>query len=256
MMPAKNRELSKHSSSQPTAKLYPDFHERIADLPRELPPSVARILDVAAVKRIIAHTNVRKPKSVSPDLENLRIDISWCLARFNSSMQLGSKPIAKRRLKQLERVARAAASLTEMFDDDVVKTWVRNSIAGAFRKRSKDADSSLLKVLHGVKTIGEIALQQANENEPFGLTKLDRNPFDFVVGVLFRQVFEHHFLSEATVSRPSSGGSANSPFIRFASAALTELGIQKSSGASYQSETIAKALTHAKNGRSRRQGSV
>ena len=90
--------------------------------------------------------------------------------------------------------------------------------------------------------------------------RLPRSPIDYIVTNDFARIYKKHFGREAKRSRRRSRTAsefsyqteADGPFIRFAVAALQELGIRHGKQELYKPETIARAISDIRAGRVRR----
>lgn len=90
--------------------------------------------------------------------------------------------------------------------------------------------------MHGPQTNTPSVLDEVRSREGSAL--------EWLVGKRLSDIFERHFGARATLAR-SAGGEIDSPYIRFATQTMVELGIP------CQPETIAKAVTAARTGRAR-----
>jgi hypothetical protein len=97
----------------------------------------------------------------------------------------------------------------------------------------------------------EAARHKAAYFPDVALYHLPRSPLEFIVGNELPKVFERHFERPAGIARVSNGTKAGGPYIRFAVAALRELGITNKNKP-YAPETVARAFTDVRTGRVRR----
>lgn len=175
--------------------------------------------------------------------------------------------IAKQGFKRLEKFANGADALLALLRaDDVIGGWARQEVAMTFpskegapvRKTAEfrtdhgkpDPAPSFNGFLAGLERLAAAGRHKAKHSSPSALYRLPRSPFEFFVANGLAKVFERHFERRAGSSRVSDqriGG----PYIRFAEAALKELGITNK-GKPYSREAIARALTYVRAGRSRR----
>jgi hypothetical protein len=211
--------------------------------PREVPPSLEHSLDVAAIKRIVQSTEANKPIKWQFGTDDLRIDLIWCYSRYRSRDQFRSSKLAKSRRQYLTEIAKAADNFSKRLEGELSDQWCRNQIAGALRKQIPDlfseSGTSIGKIVHVVRVIGKIARTAADPKSSdyaIVLRKGKNSAFEETVADDLVQTFERHTGKRATRSRPSSGGEADSPFIRFVVSTFKEF------GKTYKPESVAKAL--------------
>jgi hypothetical protein len=219
--------------------------------PRDVPPSLEHSLDEAAIKRIVESTEANRRIKWQFDANDLRIDLIWCYSQYRSRDRLRSSKLAKSSRQHLMEIAKAADNFSKRLEGELSDQWCRNQIAGALRKQIPDLFSengtSIGKIVHAVRVVGKIARSAADPKSSdyaIVLLKGKNSAFEETVADDFVQTFERHTGRNATRSRPSSGGEADSPFIRFVVSTFKEF------GQSYKPETVARAL--AKSSRFRR----
>jgi hypothetical protein len=216
-----------------------------SSFPREVPPSFEHSLDGEAVKRIMQKTEANKPIEWQLRANDLKIDLIWCYLRYRSRVQFRSSKLAGGRRRNLLKIAKAADDFAELLEGSSSDWWSRNLIAGA--RLVQENGISIGKIVSAVRTVGKIASTAADPQSrdyAIVLRKGNNSPFEETVASELVQTFALHTGKRATVSRPSTGGEANSPFIRFVVAVFNEF------GESYKPETVARAFTRL--GKSRR----
>ena len=212
--------------------------------PREVPPSLTDLLDDAAIQRIIRNAEGKKPIEWQLGTDNLKNDLIWCYAHYQSLVQHGSSKLAKSKQKHLLEIAEAANDFVRLFEGELNR-WGRNQIAAALHAKIPESGLPIEKVLSGVRMVHEIANSAADpESNDYAIyhRKSVHSPVEEIVRGVLLQTFERHAGKEATRSRPATGGQADSPFIRFAVSALAELNIRPPNGGTYKPETVARAL--------------
>ncbi len=200
------------------------------------------------------------------ELEALRDDLNRCYLDWCSLSQLTSDKIARQRVQRLETIARHADAVLALLDErGVIGDWARQEIAMTFplkegapvRKTAAfrtdhgqpDAAPSFNGFVAGLQRLAAAVRYKAEYFPDRALYQLPRSPLDFFVANALPRVFERHFERAAGFSRASDG--AQGPYIRFAVAALKELGITNK-GRPYARDTIARALSSVRAGRVRR----
>jgi hypothetical protein len=243
----------------------PDAPEKIVPWPQSN-PSFGCPLDDSGTRRIVSAVGARfVPQELK--LEALRDDLRGCYLRWGSLTQLSSNKVARQRFQQFHAIAKRAGSLSTLLDNGVIGGWVREQIAMTFplkegapvRKTAEfrtdhgqpDPAPSFPGLLAGLHRLAESARYKAAYYSDFALYRLSRSPLEYFVANVLPIVFAHHFKREARFSRASDGTETGGPYIRFACAALRELGITNK-GKPYAPETIARALGGVRAGRVRR----
>ena len=215
--------------------------------PPDVPPSLTGLLDDAAIQRIIGNAERGKPIEWQLATDNLKNDLIWCYAHYQSLVQHGSSKLAKSKQKHLLEIAEAANDFVRLFEGELNR-WGRNQIAAALHAKIPESGLSIEKVLSAVRMVHEIANSAAdpgsNNYAIYHLKSANSAVENIVRGVL-RQIFELHTGKKATLGRPATSGQADSPFIRFALSALEELGIRTPKGGTYKRETVARALAES-----------
>jgi hypothetical protein len=167
--------------------------------------------------------------------------------RTGAALRASKSPLTKK----LVQVLKAARKLRELLDQPDV--WRK---LGPRYPLTFQAPSEILKELI---TAADTALspptpepawaQKAAKRMRVELQIDERSAFDWLVGIHLPKTFSQHFGTEATLRR--SDGDPDTPYVRFAEATLTALGIDRN-GKPYARESIVKAVTSARGGRTRR----
>jgi hypothetical protein len=241
----------------------PDAAAKTTRWPRSASPPIGCPLSDEGTRRIIDKVGTGfVPQNLK--LEALRDDLLGFYVGWCAFTQLSSNKIARQRVQRLEAIAKRADNLrTLLIGNGVVGGWARKEIAMTFplnegapvRKTAEfrtdhgqpDPAPSFDGFLAGLQRLVEAARHKAARFPDVALYRLPRSPLEFMVGNELPKVFERHFERPAGISRVSDGG----PYIRFAVAALRELGITKKNKP-YALETIARAFTDVRTGRVRR----
>jgi hypothetical protein len=247
----------------------PDKIEMAVPRTQTAPPPLAFgcPLNNAGTLRIIESVGAEfQPKGLK--LEELRDDLLWCFIRWASLKQLGSDKLARERVERLETIAKHAEDVLSLLDNGVIGGWARKEIAMTFPLKEgapvritaefrtdrgePDAAPSFNGFLAGLGRLAEAARYKAAYFPSVALYRLPRSPTELLAASELPKVFERHFGRPPGISRPRKGGAkAHGPYIRFAVAALSELGITNR-GKPYAPETVARALTDVRGGRVRR----
>jgi hypothetical protein len=246
----------------------PDAVEEIVPWPQGAPAPFGCPLDDNGTRRIVSAVGASNvPQGLK--LEALRDDLRGCYSRWRSLTQLSSNTLARQRFQRFHAVAKRAECILALLDDGVIGGWVREQIAMTFplkegapvRKTAEfrtdhgqpDPAPSFNGLLGGLQRLAESARYKAAYFSDFALYRLSRSPLEYFVANVLPKVFQVHFKHPMRkFSRASAGSKARGPYIRFAEAALRELGITNK-GKPYAPETIAKAITDVRTGRVRRQ---
>jgi hypothetical protein len=205
---------------------------------REVPPSLEDLLDDAAIQRIKKKTEAKKPIEWRLGADDLRIDLIWCFSQYRT---LRSSRLARSRAKHLLKVAKAANDFVRLFDGAQSCRWSRNQIAGGLHAQGLSLEN-LLSAIRMVRKIASRAADPTSNDYAIVLHKISKSVFETIVAGVLLETFERHTGKRATRSRPSTGGEADSPFIRFAVSALKELDIRPPRGGTYKPETVARGL--------------
>jgi hypothetical protein len=201
-------------------------------------------------------------------LEALRDDLNRCYLDWCSLSQLTSDKIARQRVQRLETIAKHADAVLALLDErGVIGDWARQEIAMTFplkegapvRKTAAfrtdhgqpDAAPSFNGFVAGLQRLAAAARHKAEYFPDRAPYQLPRSALEFFVANVLSRVFECHFKRPTGFSRAPDGTETGGPFIRFAVAALKELGITNK-GKPYAPDTIARAWTDVHAGRVRR----
>ncbi len=192
---------------------------------------------------------------------------------------MDSNPLAKARRQRLRNIAKAARNLKELLTDET-GAWVEHQLRSFFplfegeprpmrsrntipRKTRIDPAPSLGGLKHGLARLGRTAAREAHRRRPGAIWRQERNAAEWLMGVELPLVFERWFRRKPVPGRPhrpaskakpghpgrgESWGKADSPYIRFAKAAMKEAGIISNRGTLYDTESISGAMK----GRTRR----
>jgi hypothetical protein len=234
--------------------------------PRTPPPAVGCPLNDAGTLRIIEGVRAKyKPAGLKPD--ELRDDLLWCFISWLSHAQTSSDKIARKRVQRLEAIAKSADNLRTLLENGEIGGWARQQIAWTFPLNEgapvritaefrtdhgePDPAPSFNVFLAGLQRLVDAARHKAANSPDVALYRLRRSPFGILVAIELPEVFKRHFEGERKFSRDPAGSKARGPYIRFAVAALRELGITNK-GKPYAPETIARAIGDVRKGRVRR----
>jgi hypothetical protein len=232
----------------------PDKVRRVGPDPEEIPPWHDSRLDIDGVRRIVEAVGRRhSPNGI--DLQVLRRDLIWTYIRWKSYEHLGSDKKARARVKRVEEIAKVADALRTLLldDSDDISQWAWQSVSAGFQL--SDFALPWRKFLIGLELVIKAARNVAGTTPTVATYHLPRSTVDYIVANELSRVYEKHLGREANRSRNRSAAGqrkADGPFVRFAVAALSELGITNN-GKPYKPETIATALTDVRAGRSRRE---
>jgi hypothetical protein len=193
-----------------------------------------------AVARIIAATRL---DGTAIDRRELAYDLELSLSLWQSAREAVSPSVTKRKNYKLDQILKSSQKLQKQLADE----QAYQTISEKLNIREGNPRDAVSRLTVAVRTIIENRepLQRGRDPALF----LGRSTFEFFVGVALAKIFEKYFKRSAGISRVSNG--VDGPFIRFAFQALIELGF-KNKGRPYSHEAIAKALTLARAGRSRR----
>jgi hypothetical protein len=165
----------------------------------------------------------------------------------------GPSKLQKKRNRRRDRIAKKAAELRDLLDDDRAD----DGAVGMFYPRTL---SDYLDVTSGIVRAAERALkplrpliygdkrdfERASELFLHALTS--GSPFEVSIARLIF-IYEKHFEDDAGSTKNAHGSSVpDGPFIRFADTALWELGITKGNGERYLYNSIATAVIHVRQG--------
>jgi hypothetical protein len=205
-------------------------------------------------------SNQGEPLLVDDDDWMLDLDLGALLREnvlnYYGAVQRRSDRKKRDRIRRLREVSKVASRLQVLLKPDSDWEWTQDSenefLVGQIdllkTNAQRELDDLKLKLEWG---------DDANDM-PFG-ESLDltdalrtRSPFDWLVGEYLPQTFKKFFGEEPTLNRRSSDGKLHSKYLRFAEQVLIEFGITKNNGQPYELESIAKAFSLARGGRTRR----
>ena len=195
-------------------------------------------VDEKAVNRTLESVD---PALLPFDLDRraFRRDLGWC-GTWHAVASASRSHNRKR--KCLAMLPKAAKRVRQLLNDE--RTWDEISLGlPPGEECPRTAIESLIKA-------AEAVLKEAPSTVSNPILFGNYSPFEYVAGHRLPRLFEKHFRQPARVQRRADG-TPDGPYIRFAEAALVELGITNR-GQAYRRESIAKALTNAQAGRIRR----
>jgi hypothetical protein len=234
--------------------------------PKSAPPPIGCPLNDEGTQRIIDEVGTPfVPQGLK--LDELRGDLLGCFLQWCSLTQQTSDKIARERIQRLALIARRAEEVLALLDDGLIGEWASQEVAmtfpstegGSVRKTAEfrtdqgqpDAAPSFNGFVAGLERLAAAARHKAKYFSDKALYWLPRSPLEYFVANVLPGVFERHFERHRGQSRVSDGTEAGGPYIRFAVATLKELGITNN-GKPYSPDTIARALTDVRSGRTRR----
>jgi hypothetical protein len=211
--------------------------------------------DATAVERILAAVG---EKFIPPDLDKqkLRADLVSCGETYLSAVQRRSDKATKDRISRLESIREAAKRLEAQLGPDDVWDWkdryseceyLQDHVENLTRLLTSEIDDLMFEVEWGPDWREAIRL-----NVPARALAdrwKARSPFEWIAGDYLPQVFTAHFGKKPTFHRRKDV--PDSPAICFIERALIELGITNR-GRPYSRESIAKAVTDVRTGRTRK----
>jgi hypothetical protein len=174
--------------------------------------------------------------------------LKWCAIWYRDAVELSSTRFERDQISRLNNIRKAAKALDKLLSDDM----------GRFKSRAVPlSDGSVrVPVKHLIEaTERELAHRSKLGSEP-GPERAYRDEFrkcsafEWFIGNHLPLVFRQIFCRAPGISRDSNQ-QPDGPFIRFAEKVLEELKITNG-GAPYSREAIARALTTARKGQSRR----
>ena len=210
--------------------------------------------DATAVERILAAVG---ENFIPPDLDKqeLHIGLVSCLTIYSCAVQRRSDKPTKDRIWRLKSFQNAAKRLERQLVPDDIWDWsdtysecerLQEEVKYLINRLDLEIDDLTFELQWG---------PDWHENIRRGLTPRaladrwkSRSPFEWVAGHYLPELFRTHFRRKPTFKRRKDV--PDSPAVRFIERALTELGITNR-GRPYSRESIAKALTDARTGRSR-----
>jgi hypothetical protein len=201
-------------------------------------------LDEQALDRIIRAAG---GNSV-PDRASMWSDLSEAVGEHHIRSKYGSPGIAKKRIERLKSIRKCAAQLAELLkaDDDDWKL-VRNLWPA-------EEGSPLARTQFLVEQIDNIDILKGSPRDAIRQTErrfgITGSPFEWLVAGQLPKLFKKHLGINATWHRNKENTPAGA-FIGFATQVLAEFDITRD-GKPYAPESIARALTNARAGRSRR----
>jgi hypothetical protein len=215
-------------------------------------------LSDAAVAKIIAEAGTGLALD-GRDREMLRNELMGCLTWWQTLERLGTVKAARSHVQRVKKIARTARDLRNSFDDETM-----NRIGASFPLYAGEPGAnphpnpapSFSTFLAGLDLLIEAANQRAAAAPTHAVLRLPRSTIGHLAGKMLPKIFKKHFRRKAAIARSSQKGDASivktgGPYIRFACAALRELGITNE-GKPYSPDTIATALQDVRGKRQRR----
>jgi len=211
--------------------------------------NVEHILDAVGRKHVPDFINRRR----------LREDIDNIGKIARTYADLDDDRLSRNRLKRLQEVERTARKLRSQLSDEDGR-WVRQKLGpgfplgeGEFRRKRKDRAPSISGLMFGSARLARLARRERGRSSPYAPVPQDRSAPEWLIGVHLPEIYHRYFLKPPGVGRSHDpinelSGEANSPYIRFAEAVLTELGITTNRGAPYRRETISREFQRARSG--------
>jgi hypothetical protein len=207
-----------------------------------------------AIERILAAVG---EKHVPGDLDKhkLRAGLAECLATYYAALRRHSDQPIKDRLRRLKSIHRTAQQLYEQLGPEVWD-WSQHS-------ETEHLYSALGNLIFWLNSKVEDLKSEIKWGPDFfeavslrvdPIVYADRwkarSPFEWLAGHYLPNVFSEQFATKPTFHRHAADGIPDSPTIRFIEQALVELKITND-GQPYSRESIAKALSDARNNRVR-----
>ncbi len=132
---------------------------------------------------------------------------------------------------------------------------------GNLRRKRVDRAASMEGLVIGLARLARVARQERNRIPIDAPMPRERNAREWLIVEYLPRIFERYFGREAKIGRAhnyieGTTGKANSPYIRFASAVLNDIGIVTTRGKPYSPETISREFQRVRSGARPRRKSV
>jgi hypothetical protein len=193
------------------------------------------------VARIIKAVGI---EGVSVDKAALRRDLDFCGTYFRARQAMARNRLLRKDLKKVEATALKLVKLLtrQMRQSLDIPAWHRAVVGSIVKAASRRLRPRVTKVAE----VFDKKLASA-----LGVQRL--SPFEWLVGERLPHVFKKHFKVEAGYTRNpyTDPGTVESPYIRFAMECLKIFSVTNN-GKPYSAESIARAMSGAKGGKSRR----
>jgi hypothetical protein len=182
--------------------------------------------------------------SVDVSIDALRRDLLWLGAWFKTRQILsrGSK-------KKLAAVQRTSLKLAVLLEEPDISVFVGASVDMRKARDYVQAIAEAATLPQPTKRNEKLAVIEEQLVDELGFAR--RGAFEWLVGERLPKTFEKHFGKQAGFSRNPRTKTVGGPYIRFVQSALKNLSISNG-GKPYSAESIARAYTHAKAGRTRK----
>jgi hypothetical protein len=215
-------------------------------------------LTQSALERIMS-APLSKKFAIPSDLNRAELwaDLRSIPGLFTQSRQ--SSPFDSKRIRLIARAAKQARSLREF----ILKNGLKRELNFPFVKGSRGMEGldELIRALEVAQRVrppsqsSSIKVKRGPQM-PAGtglrFVRIERNQgslFEWLAGKHLPEIFEKHFKWKPGASRGST--SINGPYVRFAEQVFKEAKIIKPDGSPYSRESIAKALSLARAGKTR-----
>ncbi len=224
---------------------------------REAISRANRILMAVGPKHLLPNPDDGEDLATAIMVERYKLVDDLRNAEIQYYMAVTLRPVSKQRRQKIERGIKAAEYLKKLQKDERICI-------------TDDSGTGNLDPLYPIAMIDKWIYQlrargrdrrSLESGQEYSVERLHvhkRSPFEWLTGVELPRIFEQHFHLEAKVERNPDRGAVprppEGPYMRFACRFLIEFGIRQRNGRPYSAEAIAKALTNARSGGSRRKG--
>jgi hypothetical protein len=178
--------------------------------------------------------------------------LDWAETWFRTVTKLHTSNVKLH--KKLNRTAKTAKLLTILLADNNDEAW--REISQFYPLEAHDPKEIVDLLIKAVdkrlspKLQKPALVQKASKRVARELALNERSAFEWLAGQYLPKIFKKHFRDKATAR--NGDGEPNTPYLRFATCALKELGINHHNGKPYSPESVVRAMTSASTGRKRR----
>jgi hypothetical protein len=212
--------------------------------------------------------NPYPPPEPAIDKIRLMLDLDAVATEVNSRKARQLIPTEQQMRDRVEKIARLAGALRKELEGMAQERWLRIDLEcradayarehGQLPPRSAELGDGLVgadiedpeavtRVVAAVTRLDEWLSRRGPhpELEYRWRHEVEQRQGDlthWLFGHALAEVYERHFGRKAAVSRPSEGGRARGPYVKFALAVASEIGFRKTTGDPYGTESVANAL--------------
>jgi hypothetical protein len=212
-----------------------------------LDPRPLDYIESDAIERILDAVGTEVTSSAL-DKEDLAAELGWLVAVYRGRVVGADRGLATDRTRRMTNIRNAARQIIGALNKDIwsLISSTRANRANPYREELHATMERL------IENIGDWFDPPDRVPSPPGSTwgaRRSRSPFEELVGDIAK-LFKKQFGLEATFHRRASDHAPDSPFIRFVEQVLEEFKITHQRR-TYSRETIAKALSDERTGRTR-----